>query len=354
MRLITLAVAMTCVGYSYSQKVYTKDGIPLKSSDLLKPCIEGFKGQAFDLKGAEFSGEAYCSCVVYELIPRIHYKDLVAAVNNGTILDLFMKKENFKIILDCVESNVEFKKNTVIVDPKIDTNYTKKQQALFQKRKEEIQIEVIENCVNNLINSPDNLNISRQVARKYCTCAMDKIYKSGITYGEMLELDNINSNAYNEVIEPCLILAINQNDDKGKIENIDVIGKFKESRVPLIVGLDNTYKLKLSIGNKSMYFIFDTGASDMIIDHNLERELLLQGILERKNYRNKKSYTLANGEKVEAQQVIIDSIQIGDYIVNNVKVGIIDDGAFLCGKSLLDKFGKWELDTRNNQLILFK
>jgi predicted aspartyl protease len=52
--------------------------------------------------------------------------------------------------------------------------------------------------------------------------------------------------------------------------------------------------------------------------------------------------------------VKLDNVIIGDYTINNVVVAIIEDGVLLCGKSILDKFKKWEIDQNNKLLILFK
>ena len=50
----------------------------------------------------------------------------------------------------------------------------------------------------------------------------------------------------------------------------------------------------------------------------------------------------------------IKEIEIGDYIINDVVIGIIDEGALLCGISFLDLFKKWEIDKDSNSLILYK
>ena len=102
------------------------------------------------------------------------------------------------------------------------------------------------------------------------------------------------------------------------------------------------------------YYLFDTGASDLIINRDTERELLLNGVLKKENYLNKTEYTLANNQTVKAQKVKLDNIIIGDYTLNNVIIAIIDEGSLLCGKSFIDKFKKWEIDKQNNVLILYK
>ena len=88
--------------------------------------------------------------------------------------------------------------------------------------------------------------------------------------------------------------------------------------------------------------MFDTGASDLIINSDLERELLLNGSLTKEDYLGTEYYELANNETVEARIIRLNNIQIGDYYVGNVVAGIIDGGSLLCGIGLLKKFRKWE------------
>ena len=76
--------------------------------------------------------------------------------------------------------------------------------------------------------------------------------------------------------------------------------------------------------------------------------------MKRENYLRKTEYTLANNQTIQAQMVIVDNITIGDYVLNNVVIAIIDEGSLLCGKSFLDKFKNWEIDKQNNFLILYK
>jgi len=100
--------------------------------------------------------------------------------------------------------------------------------------------------------------------------------------------------------------------------------------------------------------LFDTGSSDLIINSDLERELLLNGSLTKEDYLGTEFYEMANNETVEARVVRLDNIKIGDYYVNNVVVAIIDNGSLLCGLGLLNKFQKWNFEESSNVLSLYK
>jgi clan AA aspartic protease (TIGR02281 family) len=114
------------------------------------------------------------------------------------------------------------------------------------------------------------------------------------------------------------------------------------------------YKVKISIDGISKYYLLDTGASNLIINRDVERDLLINGSLTKKDYLGTELYSLANNQNVTAQLVRLNNIKIGEYVVNNVTAAIIDDGSLLCGIGLLEKFRKWELDNGEEMLILYR
>ena len=178
------------------------------------------------------------------------------------------------------------------------------------------------------------------------------MFDGGYTFGQMLEADDENSDAFNEIVMACLseVLQVDENYNL----NSTISGGGVLSLVPLTNYFGNGYKVKIKIGGEEKYFLLDTGASDIIIDRDFERELLLNGVLSRKDYVGKADYIMANNKVVKADLVKIKEIEIGDYIINDVVIGIIDDGALLCGISFLDLFKKWEIDKDSNSLILYK
>ena len=123
---------------------------------------------------------------------------------------------------------------------------------------------------------------------------------------------------------------------------------FTEFTYQLIQGYDFLHLYK------EINCMLQMGASDIIIDRDFERELLLNGVLSRKDYLGKADYIMANNKVVNADLVKIEKIEIGDYIINDVVIGIIDEGALLCGISFLDLFKKWEIDKDSSSLILYK
>ena len=334
-----------------AQSIKSKDGIILGDrKDFIEPCIEsGLKqSQKLNIGVVEVGWDEYCNCVVDRVLPNITSGEMLEAVKENDLMSLFFKEGNLELILSCVEgfaskneealSNLELKKNS-------DPRYAKLQKDLS-----------INECIKyskkdqNYSNKEDFL-IDKAI-EDYCNCAVEKMFDGGYTFGQMLEADDENSDAFNEIVMACLSEVLQVDENYNLNSTISGGGVF--SMVPLTNYFGNGYKVKIKIGGEEKYFLLDTGASDIIIDRDFERELLLNGVLSRKDYVGKADYIMANNKVIKADLVKIKEIEIGDYIINDVVIGIIDEGALLCGISFLDLFKKWEIDKDSNSLILYK
>ena len=336
--------------FSFSQSIKSKDGIILGDrKDFILTCTaSGLKqSQKLNIGVVEVGWNEYCSCVVDKLMPNITSTEMLEAMSKNDLMSLFFKEGNLELILSCVEgfaskneealSNLELKRNN---DPRV----AKLQKDLSVKE-----------CIKyaseeqNYFNEEDFL--SDKVIKDYCNCAVEKMFDGGYTFGQMLETDDESSDTFNEIVMACLsdVLQVDENYNLNS-----TISGGVSSLVPLTNYFGNGYKVKIKIGGEEKYFLLDTGASDIIIDRDFERELLLNGVLSRKDYVGKADYMMANNKVVNADLVKIKEIEIGDYIVNDVVIGIIDEGALLCGISFLDLFKKWEIDKDSNTLILYK
>ena len=330
-----------CVG----QIVKSKDGVSIgKRSDFISACTQGADEKLMNINGLEIESYKYCACVCDNLIPTINSWEMEKAMRENKMTELFLMDKNLEILMKCLEGNY-----------KINDDYK------FDKNADnpELQKKIgIKNCVNEIINDDEIQDIwTKELAEKYCECAINKLLSAGYTYKEILQIEDENSSTFNEIAVPCVSEILNtiEGFKSSNSYNIsDIKGGSYRSLVPLTDYFRKGYKVKITISGVSKYYLFDTGASDLIIDGETERELLLNGVLKRENYLNKTEYTLANNQTVKGQMVKVDNIVIGDYTLNNVVIAIIDEGSLLCGKSFLDKFKKWEIDKQNKVLILYK
>lgn len=133
-----------------------------------------------------------------------------------------------------------------------------------------------------------------------------------------------------------------------------IIGSKSQSSISLQES-GGVYKLWVKIGSVKKLFILDSGASELAISKETERDLISLGIISKKNYLPSGPYRLADGSIVEARRILIPSIQVGDFTVYNVTTSVGGSGTpLLLGRSFLDKFKKWSIDNSNNYLILEK
>lgn len=327
-----------------STLVMTKDSVSIGNrKEFISSCTKGANEKIMDFNGLKIETYKYCSCMCDNLIPMIHSTDLQKAMKEGKLLELITNDKNLQILMDCAEGNV-----------KMDESF-----KFGQGGNDELQKKVgIKSCVNEVMNkNENNSEWTKEQAEQYCECAIERFLSKGYTFSDLNQIVDENSPSYNEVALPCLndLLKSNSNfqSSNSYISN-DILGENFRTAIPLIDYFGKSYKIKITIAGIAKYFLFDTGASDLIINKELADELFSRGKLSKDNIIYETEYTLANNKTVKGKKVKIDNITIGDYTLNNVVIGIIEDGSLLCGKSFLDKFSKWEIDMTNNVLFLYK
>ena len=138
------------------------------------------------------------------------------------------------------------------------------------------------------------------------------------------------------------------------ITSQDITGNAFSSEIVLIDYLGLGFKIKIDIDGITKYFLFDTGAADLIIDRDFERDLLINGSGNKDSYLGKNIYIMANNEEVEADMLKVNRLKLGDYMINNVIVAVIDEGGMLCGKSLFDKFRTWKFYENDRKLVVLQ
>lgn len=327
----------------YSQTIKSKDGVVLGDlKEIVSSCVKTASKEAINFNNINFNAEDYCSCMAIEVLPNLTYKELENAMKNNSFIDLMMRKDNLERMMDCGKRSLEIEDNFTFQK---DNNYLKYKPIIVQS------------CATSILDDPETkLLFSNSQANEICDCAITKMYNDGYNFGEISDIDDINSVAFNEIILGCI--PQNIFEEKSNIHNntyvpADIVGSVSKSTIALL-NFAGTYKLKIKIGSEFKYFTFDTGAADLIIDQKLEQELINNGSIKRANYLGSTQYILANNEIVNAKLVRLDNILIGNYTVNNVIVGVVENGTLLCGTGLFDKFLKWEFDSKNETITIYR
>lgn len=344
MKLIIVFLTLTLANNLFSQNLYTKDNVDIgERSVFIETCITGANQRFINVNGIEIDAYSYCSCMGDNLIPSITSTELMDAIQNNKVAELVTNETNFGILMNCVENNIELKDDYKFNDAPLND--------ITQK----VAITV---CVQEILSDPENLEFwTPELANQYCDCAISKIYALGYTYKDILELELEDGASFNEIVVPCIndiVSLFDALDFSNTYIPSDIIGSKTSSKVELTDYLGQGYKVKISMNGVTKYYLLDTGASDLIINEEVERELIKNGTIKDGSYVGFNTYAMANNEEIEARVVLVDNIKIGDYTLNNVYVAIIDNGALLCGTGLLDKFKKWEVNKENKLLILYK
>ena len=331
---------------TFSQTVFTKDGVELGDrSNFINSCIGGFDKDDIDLNGITVNKYKYCSCVCDNLIPEVTSDEILMAMKTNDLSSLFLQDQNLKIIMKCVDGNMRLKDDFVFKE----NEYSERSKKL-----------AIQNCVNEVLNNSSDYSWTEAQADEYCECAIEKMYDAGMTFKDAKEATEEDSRAFNEIVIPCMNEVLNNtienhnNEYYNTYNKTDIIGNAFSSEIVLIDYLGLGFKIKIEIDGITKYFLFDTGAADLIIDRDFERDLLINGSINKDSYLGKNIYIMANNEEVEADMLKVNRLKLGDYVVNNVIVAVIDEGGMLCGKSLFDKFRTWEFYENDRKLLVYK
>jgi len=150
-------------------------------------------------------------------------------------------------------------------------------------------------------------------------------------------------------------------DDDDPFANKN-LGKSK----PTISGIDSKdnipletyggiYKVWVKIGNLKKHFVLDSGASEISLSKETERQLIDNGTIKREDYIEPALFKLADGSIIKCRRLIIPEMTIGNYTIKNVRASIgVSESPLLLGRSFLDNFKKWSIDNQNKELILEK
>jgi hypothetical protein len=192
--------------------------------------------------------------------------------------------------------------------------------------------------------------------QNFCSCQLNLIKEKKITDEEFKALDNPNSVLFYEMIYKCGDPFANKEDigkNWSKDVNKDVVGP--QTDTINILSLNGMTYIKMKTGSMIQFWLFDTGASDLLINSDMEKTLQQEGMLTQDNYLGTGEYEMANGAVDTCRKYLVQKIQIGKLTVNNVIMAVTDKGKhIIAGKALLNKFTNWKLDNEKDQLIINK
>jgi clan AA aspartic protease (TIGR02281 family) len=109
-------------------------------------------------------------------------------------------------------------------------------------------------------------------------------------------------------------------------------------------------KVKCSINNLPLHFVFDTGASDVTLSMVEANFMLKNDYLTEKDIIGNQHYMDANGDISVGTVVNLRTVVFGDLELNNVRASVVRNqkAPLLLGQSVLSRIGKIEIDNENN------
>jgi aspartyl protease family protein len=115
---------------------------------------------------------------------------------------------------------------------------------------------------------------------------------------------------------------------------------------------NGVYEVPIEINGSKMFFIFDTGASDITISLTEATFLYKQGTLTDDDFLGTQQYQIADGSISEGTIINLKTVKIGNRTLTNVQAAVVHNmGApLLFGQSALGQFGKVTIDYKKGEI----
>jgi hypothetical protein len=312
--------------------IYTNDGKPiLNRRAMLFDCLRSMKKDRSDTVAL-----AICECYVNKIDRHFTTKQYRKHTKNN-IIDL----ENL------IKEDSVFKKE-------IDNCFTSSGKTILLNA-ESFGDRSLAKCIEALQKST-NRKLDTARLKDFCNCQIDLIKTKKLSDEEILLANDPNSLFFFEVIYKCGD-PFAEKDGTGNEWSIHAAQSVRGPQVDTvsILTLNGMSYVKLKIGSLLRIWLFDTGASDLLINKEMEGVLRKENILSDSNYLGIGEYEMANGVIDSCRKYRVNDVRIGKYYVDNITVAVSEKAKkTILGRSLLNKFRSWELDNRNNILILHK
>ena len=115
-------------------------------------------------------------------------------------------------------------------------------------------------------------------------------------------------------------------------------------------------QVRCRINGLPLYFVFDTGASDVTISSVEANFMLKNGYLTDADFMGKQNYVTATGEIHEGTIINLREVRVGDITLTNIKASVISGqrAPLLLGQTVFRRFGTLEVDNQQHIIIFRK
>lgn len=128
---------------------------------------------------------------------------------------------------------------------------------------------------------------------------------------------------------------------------------FEETNVLLMETENGVKYVWIEINGIRLKFIFDTGASSISISTVEANMLYRQGTLTKDDILDKEYFQDATGTISVGTKINLRTVKVGNRILQNIQAVVVNNpnAPLLLGQSVLENFGKIEIDYINGEII---
>ena len=310
--------------------IYTKDGKPILNRWKLKAsCLKGLNKDNTDKEALSICEcqlnrlDGYFTAKEYRKFTKDRIVDLSGLINSNNVF-----KDSFST---CFTSTGK----TILLQAEASTEGS------------------IEACINSLKNS-SNKNLDTNQVKNFCACQFELIKTKKLTDKEVEFINDPNSLLFFEIMFKCGDPFLDKKSEtKGWTTNSDKDITGPSSDTINVLNMGGMTFVKKKIGSMIQFWLFDTGATDLLITKEMEETLKNENVITTGNYTGTKEYEMANGVVDTCRTYKLNGIRIGEFFLDNVTVAVSDKAKrIIAGKSLINKFSSWAINNKNNTLIL--
>lgn len=139
-------------------------------------------------------------------------------------------------------------------------------------------------------------------------------------------------------------------------KDIDVVEDAGSDKVNYVLGKGNEILVPVIINGYSFKVAYSENYGELYASRSFVFDLLDRGIITKDDFPESARRYLKQGTIRNMTQINIDELRIGSDKVNNVKITVSSNfnGKIQMGPEVLEKFGEYELDEENFQIIFKK
>lgn len=212
------------------------------------------------------------------------------------------------------------------------------------------------NFMNKVIaNDPDNAGNyydaaclhSRMGELEKAIGFMETAFEKGYRRFAHMELDN-DLDAIRELPNFKELVKLYKNKFASEVKENIAEDETYENRIAEIpfTKENGVCKVKCSINDLPLYFVFDTGASDVSISSVEATFMMKNGYLKSTDVIGKQNYMMANGEISAGTILNIRNVNFGGLDLDNIRASVVHNqtAPLLLGQSVLNRLGNIEID----------